>query len=155
MRIFIDTSVFVRHYYGLNKSLRLLDFAVNENEAVISPNIIEETFFKLLYMETERLFGKTGKYIAKERFRRHTDKFKAVEDYINGFLIESIESDIIELLNIDGRILKSSVEVAFSHGLLPNDALIAATCRHHGIKKIATFDEDFKRVDFLEVVGVE
>ena len=27
--------------------------------------------------------------------------------------------------------------------LLPNDALIAATCRHYGIRKIATFDEDF------------
>ncbi len=36
--------------------------------------------------------------------------------------------------------------------LLPNDALIAATCKYYGIKKIATFDEDFKRVDFLEVV---
>ncbi|MEM4279796.1 MAG: PIN domain-containing protein, partial [Archaeoglobaceae archaeon] len=38
------------------------------------------------------------------------------------------------------------------YGLLPNDALIAATCKHYGIKKIATFDEDFKRVDFLEVL---
>ncbi|WP_230972195.1 PIN domain-containing protein [Archaeoglobus neptunius] len=39
--------------------------------------------------------------------------------------------------------------------LLPNDALIAATCKHYGIKKIATFDEDFKRVDFLEVIESE
>lgn len=29
--------------------------------------------------------------------------------------------------------------------LLPNDALIVATCKHYGIKKIATFDEDFRR----------
>ncbi len=39
------------------------------------------------------------------------------------------------------------------YNLLPNDALIAATCRHYGIK-IATFDDDFKRVDFLEVVEI-
>ena len=26
----------------------------------------------------------------------------------------------------------------------PNDALIAATCKHYGIKNIATFDSDFK-----------
>jgi len=38
--------------------------------------------------------------------------------------------------------------------LLPNDALIAATC-HYGIRKIATFDEDFKRVDFIGVVKSE
>ncbi|MHC1610958.1 MAG: PIN domain-containing protein [Candidatus Methanospirareceae archaeon] len=36
-----------------------------------------------------------------------------------------------------------------------DDALIAATCKHYGIKKIATFDPDFKRVDFLEVVELE
>ncbi len=41
------------------------------------------------------------------------------------------------------------------YGLLPNDALIVATCKYYGIKKIATFDEDFKRVDFLEVVELE
>ncbi|MEM4945846.1 MAG: PIN domain-containing protein [Archaeoglobaceae archaeon] len=35
---------------------------------------------------------------------------------------------------------------------MPNDALIAATCKHYGIKKIATFDEDFKKVDFLEIL---
>ncbi|MEM3505980.1 MAG: PIN domain-containing protein [Archaeoglobaceae archaeon] len=38
------------------------------------------------------------------------------------------------------------------YGLLPNDALIAATCKHYGIRKIATFDRDFKRTDFC-VVG--
>ena len=33
--------------------------------------------------------------------------------------------------------------------LLPNDALIAATCKYYGINKIATFDEDFEKVDFF------
>ncbi|HJH26065.1 MAG TPA: hypothetical protein C5S37_04645 [Methanophagales archaeon] len=32
--------------------------------------------------------------------------------------------------------------------------LIAATCKHHGINKIATFDPDFKRVDFLEIITI-
>ena len=36
--------------------------------------------------------------------------------------------------------------------LLPNDALIVATCKHHEINKIATFDSDFERVDFLEII---
>ena len=40
------------------------------------------------------------------------------------------------------------LEVMEKYRLLPNDALIAATCKHHGIRKIATFDPDFKRVDF-------
>ncbi len=45
-------------------------------------------------------------------------------------------------------------ELIKTYRLLPNDALIAATCKYYGIKKIATFDEDFKRVDFLKVVEV-
>ena len=28
-------------------------------------------------------------------------------------------------------------------------------CRYYGIKKIASFDEDFKRVDFIEVLDVK
>ena len=43
-------------------------------------------------------------------------------------------------------------EIMIKYRLLPQDALIAATCNYYGIKKIATFDDDFKRVDFLEVV---
>ena len=44
------------------------------------------------------------------------------------------------------------IEVAKQFHLLPADALIALTCRHHGINTILTFDEDFKRVPWLKVV---
>jgi len=43
-------------------------------------------------------------------------------------------------------------EIMEKYRLLPSDAVITATCRYYGIDKIATFDDDFKRVDFLEVV---
>jgi len=65
-------------------------------------------------------------------------------------------SPIKDLLSLF-RVLSCSfgaevAEIVEKYKLLPNDALIAATCKHYGIKKIATFDEDFKRVDFLEVL---
>ena len=44
------------------------------------------------------------------------------------------------------------LETMTGYKLLPNDALIAATCKQYGITKIATFDADFERVDFLEVI---
>ncbi len=50
------------------------------------------------------------------------------------------------------RIGRDVIMIVKDYKLLPNDAPIAATCRYYGIKKIATFDDDFKRVDFLEVV---
>ncbi len=32
------------------------------------------------------------------------------------------------------------------------DTIIALTCKHHGIKTIATLDEDFRRIPWLEVI---
>ncbi len=36
--------------------------------------------------------------------------------------------------------------------LLPNDAQIVLTCRHHTIGTILAFDEDFKRIPWLKVI---
>jgi predicted nucleic acid-binding protein len=47
------------------------------------------------------------------------------------------------------------LEVMEKYRLLSNDALIAATCKHYNIEKIATSDPDFKRVDFLEIITLE
>ncbi len=44
------------------------------------------------------------------------------------------------------------LDIIRTYRLLPADAVIAASCKYHGIKKIATLDADFKRVDFLEVI---
>ena len=43
------------------------------------------------------------------------------------------------------------LEYVVKYKLLPNDALIAATCKAYDIKDIATFDEDFTRVPWLRI----
>ena len=64
-------------------------------------------------------------------------------------LIESLSIAVITDLP-----LPAFFEILENYNLLPNDALIAATCKYYGISKIATFDEDFERVDFLKIVKV-
>jgi predicted nucleic acid-binding protein len=39
------------------------------------------------------------------------------------------------------------------YNLMPNDAMIVSTCIKHEISKIATFDRDFLRVDWMSVIG--
>ncbi len=69
--------------------------------------------------------------------------------------IENLKSFIseyrIKILSIpdDPDILFDSVT---SYRLLPNDAAIVAACRYYGIKEIATFDSDFNRINFLNVI---
>ena len=43
-------------------------------------------------------------------------------------------------------------ELVEHYNLMPNDAMIAATCEHYKIKEIATYDEDFTRLNFLKVI---
>lgn len=68
-----------------------------------------------------------------------------------------IKEDIRKLLEILNIVVLEPANheemwsVIERYGLLPNDALIVATCEGHGITKMATFDENFKKVDFLEI----
>lgn len=97
-RIFLDSSVIVKHCMEGDEFLTKL--ILEEHELATSPNVVEESFYKCLYLRTE---------------------------------------------------VQKSLDFSYKFHLLPNDALIAATCKFYGIKRIATFDKDFERVDFLEV----
>ncbi len=55
-------------------------------------------------------------------------------------------------LEVNESIKHTALEAMRQFGLLPNDALIVSTCKHHGISTIITFDEDFKRIPWLKVI---
>ncbi len=65
---------------------------------------------------------------------------------MNGVFVDSNDlKNVYELLDTsielqsDKEITRSAKDVIARYGLLPIDALIAATCKHHGIRKIVTF----------------
>jgi len=58
----------------------------------------------------------------------------------------------LALLPIDGVSMRRVSELVEHYNLMPNDAMIAATCEHYKIKEIATYDEDFSRLNFLKVI---
>jgi len=146
--IVLDTNIFYNFLFETNlteKSERILEtyeplfstFTVwNETIYVVSRKLAEIKFGIKSYVKFRKLVAEEGySFCAKE--------------------IEAFES-VIRDLNItvlrDYQNPREISEIMSKFKLLPNDALIAATCRHYGIRKIATFDEDFRRVDFLEVV---
>ena len=69
------------------------------------------------------------------------------EDDIGKFkrMMEELGVTIVE----DKGTLDDVIDTATKYNLLPADAVIAVTCRHYGFTKIATFDEDFRRVPWL------
>ncbi|BES81665.1 PIN domain-containing protein [Pyrodictium abyssi] len=58
------------------------------------------------------------------------------------------------VLDIDEKVFDEAKKISVKYRLLPNDALVAAAARLHGIQKIATLDNDFRRVDFIEVIDL-
>ena len=138
--VFIDSSVFLDFLEGKEKA-RVLLAEYSGLEGCINVIVFSEVLF--VYIKAT-----TGK--------------KSYELKKKPELVKSVElTDIVELLgryrtlDVEEAVTKEAEELITKYGLLPNDALIAATCKHYGINKIATTDPDFKRVDFLEVITPE
>jgi predicted nucleic acid-binding protein len=137
--VFVDTNILVRHLAGDQKAKKLIDqIEIGEIRGYINQIVVSEVVF--VYM---RLLTKLD---AKTLKRNHEIICKIDLEPVYEILSIFVELQSSNLITVESRKIMSR------YGLLPNDALIAATCKHYGIKKIATFDEDFRRVDFLQVV---
>jgi predicted nucleic acid-binding protein len=51
-----------------------------------------------------------------------------------------------KVLDMDEEIINKSNYFMINYNLLPNDALIFATCRIYGIKYLVSFDSDFQEI---------
>ena len=142
--IFLDSSVFLRFFID-----GVAVFENLPNSLVTSTNVIEEVTYVLIKQKARETEGKKLHYellrFLRENPLQVTRIFKEIRKDIRTVL-EGLTIRVLEPADFEE--MWSAIE---TYGLLPNDALIAATCKINGIRKIATFDEDFKKVDFLEV----
>ena len=148
--IMVDTNVFYNFLFETElteKATKIFELeeplftsftVINETLYVISRKIAERKFDIRSYRRFREFVSGNG----YEHFLEELTKFFGLLDDLDITVLRDYQnvSEIWELMK--------------NYNLLPNDALIAATCKHYGIRKIATFDEDFKRVDFLEVVEI-
>ena len=150
--VFIDTSLFVRSLIAGDKGLENLLYRYLEGELTLFTGlgVLEETYYKLISLVTQALTGKTGVHAVKREWKRNEDISKNVKVRFD-VLLKLIDIGAILVVPTTISIFKRSYEISREYGLFPNDALIAATCESYEIRKIATYDKDFEKVDFLEV----
>ena len=149
--IFVDTNVFINYLYETSLSDKAEKILGMEGELCISGIVINETLFVIARTKAFNTLGIKNIHAFRDYISKNGYSFceRDFKDFYN--LLDSSEVDIFQdQLDRDEFIL-----LMREYNLLPNDALIAATCKHHGIRKIATFDPDFKRVDFLEIITPE
>ena len=149
MDVFLDMSFILSLIIKTDKTEKARRFFTETNlNLVASVAVYEESLYTGLRIIAERRLDIKNAYKLRNFVKKNGYEFAA--DFISA-LHETF--DEIQVLRDIGDI--SSIRAIMEdYRLLPNDARIAATCKHYGIKKIATFDDDFKRVDFLEVVEV-
>ncbi|MCK4397761.1 MAG: PIN domain-containing protein [Methanophagales archaeon] len=145
-RIFLDSSIIIGLFSGDDDAEKILGGIINQslciNEVVFSEVVYKSMVLK--FLENEE------KYSMK-KLKRKIDSYV----YLYGQFSEFTDEFEIDFLIITKEVVEIASSLASKYNLLPNDALIAATCKHHGINKIATFDPDFDRVEFLAVVTPE
>jgi len=153
MDVFLDTGFILSLLIETDKTEIARKFFDNfdrtKSSLITSISVYEETFYVGIRMIAEDRLGIRNPYSLRDYIKRNGYDF--ADDYLDNM------REVFDFLRVvnDTENLKVVETMAKNYRLLPNDALIAATCKHYGIKKIATFDDDFKRVDFLEIVKMK
>jgi len=146
--IFADTNVFYNFFFETELSPKARAIFESAFDVVTSFTVFNELVFITLRKLAERNYN-VKNYFDFRRFIVQNG-YEHFEDELN-ILFEFFEARGILILS-DYQDVHEWKRVMDTYHLLPNDALIAVTCRHHGIDTIATFDDDFRRVDFLNVI---
>ena len=146
-RVMVDTNIFYMLLLGSEDEARRLTAVLEGRELYTAPIVIAELLHILTYRYLKRLGVVRGPFSMRRWVRA-----KGYPPEVIGAIV-----DILEALNpfIVPEVLTSwseVIDVAGRYRLPTNDALIAVTCRRHGISVIATLDEDFKRVPWLKVI---
>jgi predicted nucleic acid-binding protein len=141
MDLFLDTSFIIPLIIETDTTRKARDlFTSGPGTCVASMSVYEEAFFVGLRLIAEDEFGIAGTAKLKEHIR--DEGYGFADEFIRN--LNEVFSGIA--IVPDSSNLSAITEIARTHALLPNDALIVATCREHAIPKIATFDRDFSKI---------
>ncbi|MCE4614409.1 MAG: PIN domain-containing protein [Desulfurococcales archaeon] len=145
----MDTNALVYYLHRVepyaSKTKKIL---VEKEDLAITLRIVDEAIFTFIRLDALRKLeikrlDQLRDYIRKHGIERFADAINDVEELIEGLGILVLE---------DKGNLKELLETMKNYNLLPGDALIAITARLYDIDTILTFDQDFKRVPWLEVI---
>ncbi len=139
MKVFFDSSVLIEFIKGNKKASKLFyELSKLDVDGYINDIVFSEFIFHYISLTSGisainvKKKGKISKFIKENEPKEFLDQFK----------ILSVNDDIVE----------KAYEYMRKYNLLPNDALILATCKFYGINNLISFDEDFR--DVCEKEGI-
>ncbi|MEM3615115.1 MAG: PIN domain-containing protein [Candidatus Methanomethylicia archaeon] len=158
MKIFIDSSIFLKLMLDEAEATKAQDILENiEYSKVlgyITPLILEEVIFKLIFAEASSRLNTTNIWSIRNELKENRAlRIECIK--IAKKFVEYIDHLSMKGLRIEGVFFNDwikSIEYIEKYGLLPADALHLAVARRLEINVIATFDEDFKVIDEIKII---
>ena len=147
--VFLDSSTIIRYFLGDSSAKEVLE---THSKFAINSIVYSEVAFNLLKLLYTDSYGRYQFYDMKSTLsNRDSDLLRGYKIF-SSFIEELLSEERLIFLPITLEVVEEATRVAVEYGLLPNDSLIAATCKHYGISTIATFDEDFERIPWLKII---
>jgi len=142
VKVFFDSNVFLKYLAGVEEAKKLVDRVEHgEWEGYVNDIVVSEVVYGYL-----RLALNISRYKLREYVVTHIDR---VEELLKQDVYPLLANFVNLPINVS---IDTLIQYMTSYRLLPNDALIAATCRFYAIDTIATFDEDFRSIPWLRVI---
>ncbi len=149
-KIFIDANIFVYHFGKLSTACKTLLARCCRGEIIgyTSTSIIAEVLHRLMIVEAVKKDYISSKNPIKQ-LKRHPDTIKQLSDYhLDAATIPQMG---ITILNLTQAHIEASAAIRATEGLLTNDSLILAVMKDADIVNLATNDNDFAQVAWLNV----
>ncbi|MDZ4781466.1 MAG: PIN domain-containing protein [Planctomycetia bacterium] len=146
--VFVDANIFI---YGLSAHpvyatacIEFLERIERQDVmGVTSSAVLAEVSHRLMTIEACEVYGWPVAGIA-QRLRKSATEIKTLRKFADA--VRMIPKLNIQIAPTGEQLVIRATELSQSHGLLTNDALIAATMNSLGIRCIATRDDDFDRL---------
>ena len=136
-KIFVDSSVIVEYLKENERAVNLMDTILNRTDLEVYINDIVYSEVAYVYIRTKS--GKSHLTLKKS---------KSLVSIIGKEFLSSAYPllDVPNFLVVNKDVISIANDFIEKYGLLPNDALILATCKYYKIGYLAILDvEDFKK----------
>lgn len=158
MKVFVDSSIFlvlILNENGADEAQEILEgVELGKILGYVTPLVLEEVSFKIVYAEASHQLETTNIWEIRERLKKddrlRSRCFKSLRkfvEYVEFMLTRGLRVE--EVLYVDWL---KSLEFVERYGLLPADALHVAVASRLNIDTIATFDEDFKKLEGFKII---
>ena len=147
--VLLNSSIIIRYFVGDSNAKEVLE---GHSKFAIDSIVYSEVAFNLLKLLYVDKYGGYKSYDMKSALSGRDSYLLKGYRMLYSFIDELLSEERLIFRPITLDVVEEATRIAAEYGLLPNDSLIAATCKYYGISTIATFGEDYKRIPWLKVI---